>query len=204
MYLKIFFCVLCGCRRPRRPSSGVHLRFSGKKGAPIQILGLQADAFSALLPETSATVFERGVDISQNSQVLWVQVGWKRDTVVALPWHILRPFSLVLSWPLNSNGVGLVRTRYLNSGSELILSLSWGRSQIVLVNCPQQKEWRFEWGWIMNCLLMAGKWYFLADIQQTVEVTSLAHAHFIPFSGINKNLQGYYDSSSHEPEMCWL
>ena len=29
-------------------------------------------------------MFDRGVDIPQNSQVLWVQVGWKRDTVIAL------------------------------------------------------------------------------------------------------------------------
>lgn len=53
----------------------VHLSFCGKKGGPVEILGLWADAFSVLLPKTSATVFERRVDIPQNSQVLWVQVG---------------------------------------------------------------------------------------------------------------------------------
>lgn len=41
--------------------------------------------FLAFLPETSSSVFDRGVDIPSNNQVLWVQAGWKRGTVVALP-----------------------------------------------------------------------------------------------------------------------
>lgn len=88
--------------------------------------------------------------------------------------------------------------------ADIIPLLSQSPSQIVPVSHPQQKEQALEWGWIMRCLLLAGKWSFLAGIQQTAEGTSAAVAHFIPFSGINKNHQGYYDASSHEPEMYWV
>lgn len=30
-------------------------------------------------------MFDRGVDIPQDCQVLWVQVGWKIDTIIAPP-----------------------------------------------------------------------------------------------------------------------